>query len=112
MRARWACDGDGPQPTLAIPCEWCDGTGCRYCDGRKVDYIYSCPWRIVNDDGDLRAFLELYQWTKRPIGLGGIGYMPEAGGILDQPATFLEAVALLDAEFEKLRPKDTNDGNR
>lgn len=68
--------------------------------------MHRCPWAYCGDDA-LAAC--------DALGFAEVGILPEAGGMMDQPATFLDAMALagderaryLQAERERAQRTDT-----
>lgn len=63
-------------------------------------------WRHPRDilDGDDRALLVLWRaW--RAGGMGAAGHLPFAGGVADQPACVMAALAIMDGAAAALRPK-------
>lgn len=56
------------------------------------------PRRVIRED-----FFEVVTlWRLSRSGLGGIGALPEAGGLLDQPAWLLDAFDVLSSFAAKL----------
>ncbi len=68
-----------------MPCG-CDGQGCTACAGSGVLEVRECPARWCGAD----AFVAL-----NLVEHAMAGAWPEAGGLLDQPLRFVEAVALV-----------------
>jgi hypothetical protein len=86
----YGCDGDA-DPGYAIDCWACLGKpgrtyGCEACGETGEIWLRECPARRMGPDviATLRAYSHYVT-----------GFLPEPGGMLDQAATFLDAVDLL-----------------
>jgi hypothetical protein len=69
-----------------------DGMGYRFSDGEP---FWICP-RLYERDRQLVAYLETYLWYEHK------GTMPVAGGLLDQPAKWVEAMEVIRTEFRRI----------
>lgn len=68
-----------------MPCG-CDGGGCDGCDGAGTLTVAECPARWCGADAFL--VLDLVELAQR-------GSWPDAGGTLDQPLRFVQAMKAL-----------------
>jgi len=60
------------------------------CQGSGKEYIYRCPVKLLTPD--IANFFKFYSMYKQ-------GYLPVAGGILDQAGMFIQAVEIVDREI-------------
>ncbi len=101
LRARWGCDEPTTEPTTDIrPCPFCAGkrADCEHCHGSNVVELYRCPNAMVGDhEFDL---VMLAQHVEQ-------GRLPDAGGWLDQSATFCAVFPTLLREIAAWRQKAT-----
>ena len=88
MRREWGCDAPTREAQLYIPCLACDGAedDCKVCSGLGLEPIHRCPNAVL--DPTIKPLF--YLWLSWP------GVLPEAGGLHDQPAIYVEAMRLLD----------------
>jgi hypothetical protein len=110
-RRRNGCDGEAPQPVFSIPVR-VGGETAAY-DARRLAWelaesspglrledasidFYRCPNAYLRPT--TRVFLDAYEWA-RP----GRGFLPMGPALADNPATFLDACAFLDAELAEHR---------
>lgn len=62
-----------------------------------------CVHRLIRDGGpDVQFAIQSYFWLRREDG-GGL--LPQPGTWCDQPASWVEAIELLDAEVGAIRAK-------
>lgn len=108
LRKQWGCDERACEPTGYVHCHRCFGRDpeCVECDGDKRGIpVYDCPYRTMQGTV-LRAIPYFGNWR------GGI--LPVEGGLLDQSASFVEAMRILDAEVadaERAAMKAARDGS-
>lgn len=50
--------------------------------------------------------LRVWQWSRG--GFGGPGHLPESGGVLDQPVLMMDALAVMDAAYAKMRKRKSD----
>ena len=88
------CDEDAPIPVFEMDCIRCKGTDeeCPVCKGSNKEQFYRCPYRYLTFD--TVRFLRFYRFFKQ-------GLLPVQGGVLDQSATFLRAVEIVEAEISE-----------
>lgn len=92
-RERWGCERPTKDPQLWIPCLDCATRGCPQCDEKGYEPVYRCPRSVVWPE--TWVFLDLHeQWPRA---------LPFGGGLLEQPAPYLEAMRLIDAAIGTLR---------
>ncbi len=84
------CDGDAPVPQGFTTCLSCDGDGCDECAGQGSIPHMRCPRAMLKDSGEVIAALNYFHETDYPN-----GPLPGAGGLLDQPESFLRAMRFL-----------------
>lgn len=88
LREEFGCQAPSPIPQF------------RYPDGEEV---YRCPMRVVSPQAmsivGAHAFAQL-------------GLLPEPGGVLDQPAGFLRALAVVGSAMAKAQEEKTNGDKR
>lgn len=81
---KYKCNGIEDGERVEVQCTACEGQGCEACVQGYMQ-ITTCPKEFVG---------ELSEW----IWLTGENYLPEPGGLLDQPAWFLDLKQNLQAE--------------
>jgi hypothetical protein len=64
------------------------------CEIDGIGEIFRCPATFVN--GPVSRILDLYPHYKNSI-------LPKSGGLLDQSATFIEAVGVIDGVIRRLQ---------
>lgn len=74
-----------------IGCVRCSGDDddCELCSGSGKEPVYRCPVKLVTPD--ISYFFKFYAMYKQ-------GYLPVAGGVLDQASLFMQAAAIVDKE--------------
>lgn len=80
---------------LRIDCTRCGGgdLGCSTCAGKGVEIVKRCPMALLRGTGTFEVF-EAYGDYKA-------GYLPVAGAIYDQSASFMKAVRMIDAAVNR-----------
>ncbi|MEM7166037.1 MAG: hypothetical protein AAF581_11255 [Planctomycetota bacterium] len=84
-------------PIEGIPCEECSGVDaehCKVCLGTGFFTLYRCPNSVVPNWA--RSLLRLIYIAREG------GPWPEAGGLLDQTAAFVDAYDIAVSELSKL----------
>lgn len=97
-RAAWGCDQDSAELQFAIVCPFCDGqaTSCTDCKGAGQLEYHRCPFSQT----------EPVHWAiVRAVGMMDTGLLPGGGGWAEQPATFVEAAALVRKVRNQLEAK-------
>lgn len=92
-RATWGCDAPASEPVVHLsPCPFCTGgrEDCTHCHGEDRYPVFRCPHKLVTKN-DLDAVLA--------ASMVEVGVLPDAGGLQDQPATFVAALPLLQREL-------------
>lgn len=108
-RRAWGCDEPAPVPQMRLQCYECEGRAadCDECNGTGVVELYRCPNTYVGPihRDACRAAVHIEN-----------GLVPGAGGLFDQPATFVDAVELVRAEMheyeERAQEKARRDATR
>lgn len=93
MRAEWGCDAPTEHPQLFVPCA-CAGAKdeCQACGGVGLEPLHRCPNVLI--DAQAIRLLELHRlWP---------GTMPQAGGLYDQPALYVDAMLFLDRACSRM----------
>lgn len=88
-RKAWGCEQDTEFPQFELPfCLRCNGTNaeCEMCHGSARVPIFRCPLALVGSEH--YEMVSLFSHYQR-------GFLPDAGGILDQAPAFLDGVRLL-----------------
>jgi hypothetical protein len=67
-----------------------------------------CPNAVLSREPEVIEALDAYAHLRRQF---SSGVWPNAGGLLDQSASFLEAVRILDAEFAVLATEEKPSGD-
>lgn len=96
-RTEWGCDERSEQPVVRMSgCPFCDGgvQTCAHCHGTDELRFYRCPFGLVKPE-HLRA-VDL-------VLLAESGHLPDEGGVLDQAATWLQAMPIIQAEIAGYR---------
>lgn len=98
-RARWGCDVPAPESFgVTTPCPFCGGVDpkCEDCHGTNEWHLHVCPHKMTTArDLDL---VMLAQHAEQ-------GRLPDAGGMMDQAATFGAALPVLLREIGAWRQK-------
>ena len=84
------CEGDAPIPQGFTTCIPCGGDGCEECGGQGHVPFMRCPRALLKGRADEIAALNYFHETHYPD-----GPLPGAGGLLDQPATFIRSMRFL-----------------
>jgi hypothetical protein len=85
-----------PVHVNAVTCEACGGDGCGQCAGRGKAMLTSCPRACLTAEG--RQVMQVAEFARK-------GCLPFAGGMLDQPATLMDAVEFVWSMEEPHRAK-------
>lgn len=92
LREQWGCDESACDPTGYVHCHRCYGRDpeCPECEGDQRGIpVYDCPYRTAAPTV-LRALPFYANWRN--------GLLPVPGGLLDQSASFVDAMRMLDSE--------------
>lgn len=75
-----------------MDCVRCGGAdrNCKLCKGSGQEKFYRCPVKRLTPD--IIHFFRFYRFYKQ-------GFLPVEGGLLDQSATFIQAVEIIDREI-------------
>jgi hypothetical protein len=106
-RQGWGCDAESARPqqdniarVINAPCAECGGhgrAGCSGCDGSGLVALRRCPVSYLREKPDTVAYLNYFNSVFSSKGL-----LPAAGGFLDQPAQWCEAMQHLQSEQNRI----------
>lgn len=93
-RERWGCDAPTDEPVYNISCP-CSGAdpACPRCEGSGEIPQPRCPTMAMAED---RVWLERFMYAY--LAWDARHTLPGPGGLVDQAATFVQAVAIADSE--------------
>ena len=97
MRREWGCDEPTTEPQAELtPCPACNGKDaeCPRCDGSNRMPVYRCPNTLVK-----QQHLDVVQ----QVALMESGVLPDAGGWMEQAATFTAAYPIVQREIQHWR---------
>ncbi len=103
-RVTWGCDRPAQDAVFSATCAYCAGAGCEECEQTGNKLHKQCPSAVIAQDSaislDVRTLLEAYRQHDAH------GILPAPGALLDQSASYVAAVGIIDEErghWEKLR---------
>jgi hypothetical protein len=81
------------------PCHRCRGSDpeCPLCKGTNIWQIFRCPLSMLTPD--IQRMLGAYRWYQN-------GILPDPGAMLDQAATFVEAVIVIENELGEIQAEE------
>lgn len=100
-REAWGCDERAEDPIVAeCTCE----SGCGLCQGERVIRFHRCPSHRLTP----KIAEAVFAWRR----LRKHRTWPDAGGVGDQSAWFVDAVDILDAELARAEKREREKAER
>lgn len=106
-RERWGCDAETAEPAVLVsPCPYCEGRRpeCSLCRGTNAVALHRCPGALVSSR-EIDAIRAVFAVEH--------GVLPDAGGWMDQAATFVDSyplIARLIAHWREVAIKEAERG--
>jgi len=92
LKQEWGCKQPTQLPIASLICIRCKGEGCERCNQRGEEDVYDCPVKLIRQTSRVFSVLTAYRWLKSH------NLLPNPGGWLEQPASLLQAIEIVEDE--------------